>query len=336
MNVVYASDDKFAEIMGVSILSLLKSNKAVAKLSVYILASGITQKNKERVQAVFHSCSRPGPYWIDGTDINLSLGIRVRQDRGSVSQYARLFLSGLLPHEMERVLYLDCDTLVLDSLSPLWSMDMKGKTVAALLDPFSPWYRRNLGLKSGDILFNSGVMLIDLKRWRAEGVEKRVLQLIKTYKGLVPQGDQGALNAILSRDTTLIHPRFNAITLYYDLPYDFMLSYRKPPFYYSRDEVAEGRERPAIVHFTTSFLSKRPWLAGSQHPYATMWLGFKGVSPWKEEPLRTVKPGKLKGYYLELFHRLPFKAAIWLSGLLQAYGRPLIEKIRYGIRWGEI
>ena len=53
-------------------------------------------------------------------------------------------------------------------------------------------------MEPDDIMFNSGVMLIDLDKWRRENIESKLLEFIRKKNGKIQQGDQGALNAILS------------------------------------------------------------------------------------------------------------------------------------------
>lgn len=332
MHIVYASDDNFAEIMGISIVSLFENNKNMKEIIIYILDSGVKSKNKNRIESVFQYYNRPAPVWIEATNINDVLGMNVKQDRGSLSQFARLFVSSLLPEDLDRVLYLDCDVIIDNSLKQLWSMDMGGKVVSALLDAFAPLYRRNLGLKKNDIMFNSGVMLIDLRRWKEERIEDKILKLIKKYGGQVPQGDQGALNAVLSHETALLDPRFNSVTIFYDFTYDNMLIYRKPPVFYSKEKVEEAIKNPVIIHYTTSFLSRRAWIEGSEHPYANKWLEYKAMSPWKDEPLRGYHVKKWKLYYIKFYKVLPIWLSVRISGLLQAYGRPMINRIKLNIK----
>lgn len=332
MHIVYASDDNFAEIMGVSIVSLFENNKDMQEFVIYILDSGIADKNKEHLESVFKAYNRQTPVWIPATNINDVLGIEVKQDRGSVSQFARLFISRVLPNDLDRVLYLDCDTIIDKPLDELWNMDMQGKTIAALLDPFSSMYRRNLELEKNDILFNSGVMLINLKRWKEGNIEDKLLNFINKYNGLIPQGDQGALGATLSKETALFHPKFNAITVFYDFSYENMMLYRKPPYYYTNDEIVQARENPVIIHFTTSFLSRRAWVEGSQHPYAEKWIEYRKMSPWKDKPLWKHRKTKgLRDIYAKFYKVLPEWFSVRISGLLQAYGRPIREKIKYRI-----
>ena len=322
-HIVYASDDRFAEVLGVSLISLYENSGDMENLAVYVLDSGIRAENKDRLECISTEYGRPAPIWLPAQDISSVLSMKVKTDRGSLSQYARLFVSSALPDELDRVLYLDCDTVVMKSIRELWNLDLHGKTIGALKDAFSTQYRANIGLQKNDIMFNSGVMLIDLNRWKKQRVEERLLQFISNRNGRIQQGDQGALNAVLSRDVCCFEPRFNSVTIFYDFDYDEMMVYRKPAEgFYGREEVRKAVEEPSIVHFTTSFLSERPWVAGCRHRYAAVWLKYKAMSPWKDEPLWEDHTGTVKKTLIEVLKKLPRGTMIRLTGLAQAYGRP--------------
>lgn len=328
-HIVYAANDGFAEILGVSMLSLFENSKDMYNIQVYILNSGISALNKKRIEAVSKAYHRPLPVWLEAKNISKELGMQVAVDRGSLSQYARLFISRDIPEELGRVLYLDCDIIITQSISQLWTLDMHGKTIAALNDAFSKYYRATIDLQPNDVMFNSGVMLIDLEKWKEKKIEERLLQFICKKNGNIQQGDQGALNHVLSHDTYCFHPKFNSVTIYYDFTYKEMLVYRKPTKgFYREEEVREAVEKPVLIHFTTSFLSKRPWVEGCNHKYCSLWLKYKIMSPWNEEPLRNDNRSKWKLNGNKIFNKLPRKIAICIAGILQAYGRPVRNKMR--------
>ena len=329
LHVVYASDDKFAEILGVSLVSLYENNTGMDEIHIYVLDSGISDENKKRLLSICDKYDRERIQFISARDISKILSMNVNTDRGSLSQYARLFVSRDLPETLERVLYLDCDIIINDSLYDLWNLKLQGKTIAALKDAFSKQYRKNIELEPNDVMFNSGVMLIDMKKWKEKSIEKKLLSFIKRHKGVIQQGDQGALNAVLSKDTFCFHPRFNSVTIFYDFTYEEMLVYRKPVDFYSKKEVRQAVEHPVIIHYTTSFTSTRPWIEGSEHPYRDKWLFYKAKSPWADEPVwNATKSGGLKGIYIRFSKKLPRKMMIGISSVLQVYGRPLI----YGLK----
>lgn len=329
MYIVYASDEKFAEIMGVSIVSLFENNKEAGNITLFILDSGISEESKAKLNSISEKYNRPLPVFVKATNISDELNMDVAVDRGSLSQYARLFVSRVLPENLDRVLYLDCDIIINDSLSGLWNLDMKGKTISALMDAFSTSYRQNIGLKERDIMFNSGVMLIDLKKWKSQKVEKKLLRFIASRKGVIQQGDQGALNAVLSHDTYCFSPRYNSETVFYDFSYRELMIYRKPPEFYSEAEIKDAVRNPVIIHFTTSFLSERPWVKGCRHMYAKKWLYYKKRSPWADSPLwKPQKTTGVKKLYLSLIEMMPRSMAVWVSGMLHRYGRPFLFKIK--------
>lgn len=330
MHVIYASDDNFAEMLGVSIVSLFENNKNSKDIQVYIINSKISTKNIKRLEDVCIKYQRNTPIWLETKNIEKVLGIQVLTDRGSHSQYARLFISSLLPENIERVLYLDCDTIINKPLEGLWNLDLNGKTIAVLKDAFSRQYRKNIGLQPDDIMFNSGVMLIDLNRWKEKHTEERLMNFIENHHGKIQQGDQGALNAVLYDDVECFEPCYNSVTIFYDFTYEDMLIYRKPPLFYSKKEIKKAVEEPVIIHYTTSFLSKRPWIQGSRHRYKNKWLYYKSLSPWKEESLRTPHEKRIEKWYVAFYRLMPQGFSIRFAGILQAYGRPFFNRLRNG------
>ncbi len=96
--------------------------------------------------------------------------------------YARFFLPELMP-DCQRILYIDCDTLVDSDITPLFTLDMGTYDVGCVQD----WLNRKL--------FNSGVMLFDADKWREKEIRKRLVETLDVMKeeGL-PTDDQQVLN----------------------------------------------------------------------------------------------------------------------------------------------
>ena len=327
-HIVYASDDRFSEILGVSLTSLYENTKDMDDVIVYILDNGISDKNRMKIENLSKKYGKTVPVWIKSLNISEVLSMKVTIDRGSLAQYARLFVSRLLPSDLDRVLYLDCDIIINKSIKALWNLNLKNKTIGALMDAFSNHYRANIDLQSDDIMFNSGVMLIDLTRWKEQKVEECLLNFIKQKNGRIQQGDQGALNAVLSHDTYCFEPCFNSVTIFHDFNYTEMLIYRKPPKgFYTAEQVQKAVNEPHIVHFTSSFLSKRPWMTGCQHRYVGLWLKYKELSPWKDSPLWEDKRNAIKQLAVGLLKKMPRKMMILFTGILQAYVRPTLQRL---------
>ncbi len=328
-NIVYAVNDDFCEIMGVSIASLLENNSEILKnLRITVLSSDITDENKKKIEQIFIRFGAVIPRWIDATDTETRLKYRVTLDRGSVSQYSRLFIDGIFDNSVSRVLYLDADTVIENSIKELWNLDLEGNTIGALKDAFSKYYRKNVGLEENDIMFNSGVLLIDVKKWRERNVEKRLLDFIADHRGYIQQGDQGVLNGVLSKETYPLTPRYNLISAFSVFSYKQMILYRKPVACYSENEVNAAVKDPVIIHYTSNFFSDRPWYEGCNTKYAKKWVEYRNLTPWKNNKLRSPNKSLLS----RIYNVLPDTVGLRCASIFQAYLRPLKNRFIILIR----
>lgn len=324
-NVVYAADDNFTMMMGVSIVSLFENNKDIAKIQLLIINSGISEENKQKIEKICVKYNQPSPIWKTPINIEELLEFKVKTDRGSLAQYSRIFIQRFFGTKETRALYLDCDTLVIDSIAELYEMDMDGKTVGVLKDAFSRFYRSNIGLKNNDIMFNSGVMLIDLEKWRNQNVESKILDFITDKNGFVQQGDQGALNAVLADDVIAFHPKYNMLSLFYSMTFKEIVLYRRPVNFYTKKNIEEGKENTVIIHYTSGFNILRPWIKGSEHKMKHYWKKYKEMSPWRD--VEEVDDSNKHRIMYQMYKILPHKISLWIISPIQVLGRPLKNKI---------
>lgn len=287
MNVVYSSSDLFSELAGISILSLLEHNTAFDEINVYLIDNGISEKNKANLKSIVDQFGRK-LFFVSPLDIEKLSGTHIHVGRWNISTFYRLFLPTILPETVDKVLFIDCDTIVLQDLSPLWNMDMAGKWLYGVDDCRGAAYRTNIGLAPEDNYINNGVLLMDLKAWRENKVEEMFLQFIHDHQGDITYVDQGVQNGVLSKlkKTGLMHPKYNCLTVFFAFDYPNLIKLRRPPVPGDPALYREATENPAIVHFQSCFkMSIRPWVEGCKHPYTQAFLDYKAKSPWKDTPL---------------------------------------------------
>ena len=324
MNVMYAADDHYAELMGVSMLSLLEQNKQAEEICFYIVVDHISPENMDKVRFLAQQYGRKVTF-LEKPDIKKLLGVELKTLRWSDSAYSRLFLKELFgdPPFIKKLLYLDCDTLILSSLQELWETDLENFLGAACLECMSNMHKKILGRKKEDNYFNSGVLLLNVDRWVKEDVQTSVIEFIRKHNGKTEYVDQGVINGVVCDRFCLAAPRYNLTSLAYDFTYEEMQIYRKPEFGYSRQAWEAAIKNPAVIHFTTSFLSVRPWDMGSEHPYTTKWREVHSRSPWKEKPLWILDKGKKRDLVGKVYRMLPAGFSVKIAGFLHAYVKPL-------------
>ena len=137
----------------------------------------------------------------------------------SEAMYLRLQLVDLLPDSVERVLYLDADTLgTSPGLEALFATDLDGKTIGAVRDAFTrrmgdhgalPLLAELDGIDRQDLYFNSGVLLIDTRAWRGREVRRRAERYLEASAGTRRFPDQDALNVACHGDWHRLDKRWN-------------------------------------------------------------------------------------------------------------------------------
>lgn len=329
MNVMYAADDNYAEIMGISILSLLKNNTQISDIDIYIVEDGISLDNIKKIQDMIEVYHR-NVFFFKKPDIRGKLGVELKTLRWSDSAYSRLFLKELFKEykSVKKLLYLDCDTMIVSSLQELWETDINDNLGAACLECMSNMHKRIIGAKKTDNYINTGMLLLNVEKWINDNIEAEVSEFIKKYHGKTEYVDQGVINGTVSNQFKLVSPRYNLTALAYDFTYEEMQIYRKPQFGYSEREWKKAVENPVVIHFTTSFLSVRPWYEGSEHPYAKMWKEYHEESPWKDASYRKIKNRKSRDRKEQLYNRTPRWIAVRIAGVLHSYVKPIVYLIK--------
>jgi len=287
MNVIYSSSDLYSELAAISIVSLLVNNSDVDDINIYIIDKGISEEHKRILREMVESYGR-NLFYLENIDIEKIASRKISVGRWHISTFSRLFMLQVLPKNIHKVIYIDCDMIIRYSLKSLWKMDMEGTWVMSADDCRGKKYRENIGIPLDSIYTNNGLMVIDLDAWRANDVETKFIKFIKKYDGDITYVDQGVVNGVFQplKKVKLLPIAYNAQTACYDLGYEGLNACRKPVWAYSKDQFEKDIEDPIIVHFTTCFLSNtRPWLKKDNHPYREEFLRYRGMTAWKNEPL---------------------------------------------------
>lgn len=282
MNIVFASDDNYMGFLATSMLSLLEHKAPDDEIKFFVFDDGIKEESKVRLAGMLRPYGLDVEYMRVPTTEELC-GVTFSSQRWSSAMILRLFVASLLPEEVKRIIFLDCDVLVLQSLRPLWELDLGDYYIGGVLECSGDKRKRNLGLPPSAVYINAGVELIDLDNIRHSDAEDRYQAFLKKYNGYIPEVEQGTVNACISEHIMPIHPKWNAHTTFFMFDYNTQRAIKRPSVYPTEQEVREAVEHPAIVHFSgCCFSDIRPWLGNSDHPYAQAFMDVKARTPWGE------------------------------------------------------
>lgn len=315
MNIIFATDDNYAPFMGIAIYSILKSNKEDAenmykdKISIYVMDMNISSSNKEKLRntVVGYNCEL---IFTNTSKIHAFLKNEITQEVSSLAKYYRLFLPTLLPDSVNKIIYFDCDGLILSSLKNLWETDVSDYEIAAVLDIVSLDAKREIDLQPEDDYINSGMLLINLERWRNDGLEAKMIDYILSTKGRKFHfNDQRVINKIC-KHKKILAPRFNVLTPFFVMTVNQLKKYHHILNYYSQEEINEAKLAPVFCHLTP-YLTDRPWVKKNYHPLKKIYCQFQNETHWAN--LQTENNGKqLKPWLKTAFRFLPNGIFIFL------------------------
>ena len=324
MNVAYHSSDTFSSVLAVSMASIMENNKGMENITFYVLEKQISEQNKQNLREMVESYGRklviiPMPDMQK--DFNFPIA-RVRK-KWILDSYCRLFLGSILPKDVERVLYLDCDTLCHGDLQEFWNMNLGENYCGAVTDAVGEHYYELFDMNKTSRYCNSGIVLFDLKKWREDKMEDAVAEYVRKKNGFVFFMEQSVMNIVLQDRICILHPKYNTYTLISGLTFKQLQWLRHCKRFYTQKEFEEAKIDPRLIHLTNLFLIKgRPWIEGNKHPYKDIFLQYRSLTPWKNEPLMPMNMSISKRIQISLINMLPRCISLPLIGVVYEYIRP--------------
>ncbi len=328
-HVAYACDDNFAMQTGLSLYSLLEKNQDI-DICIYVFSENISQDNKEKIESISKQYSAE-LIIVEMPDLNQLAGFELTTARKNFflakSTYCRLFLTELLPGDIDKILWIDGDTIISDSIARLLSTDISGYGGAAILDANNNCKILN-GFNKKSEYFNAGIFLMNLKYWRENDIYSKILHEITRRQGKSIDHDQSILNCVLKGNIKKISPQFNLMHMYCMANDDYnnylKISGYCPKEIYAKEELAYANENPAIFHFTNCFDS-RPWLEDCTHPGSVIWEEYLKKSPWQNYQKKPA-PTYVKDKVWKKFFKWIRNNIVLKIGIL----RIIYIKIKYG------
>lgn len=282
INIAMASDSNYLEFVATCLVSFMENNRSFDEVNLYLLTNNI---ESSEIKKLYKSISAYGNLHTILIDIS-NLSDLIESEVPStiaITSYARLFLPSLLPHNINKILYLDCDIIVNDDLGDLYSSAFV-ESVGGVLDILpNSLPKTNVGKDSESPYVNAGVLIINLDFWRSNNFQRRFIDFIKYKNGNVHHHDQGVINAVCDGNIKILHPRYNVHSSYFSHPYELMQKSNKP--FYSRTEVKEAITTPAIIHYTIGYYN-RPWIKNSKHPMKHLFMKYHNMTAWRDSMIR--------------------------------------------------
>ena len=245
IQVCFSSDDKYSLYLAVAIASILKNAKKTDELSFYILDGGISSANKGKIK----SLKKIKNFDIAFINVNDSLFKRfpIGDNYISIQTYYRYIIPQLLP-DIDKILYLDCDVIVKDSLSELYNQDISDYWIAGVEDLGYFVDRKRLKRETESFYINAGIILLNVKKWREDNITEKLFNFTRENAAMLEHKDQDVINMVLNSKSKPLDYRWNVQDSYHR-SYEMANHPNKQLF-------IAARNNPGIIHYTSA---NKPW-----------------------------------------------------------------------------
>lgn len=275
----------------VTLVSLFENNRN-EKFSIHIIARKLSDHEQKALTDLTERYHNQIFFYEPETELLEGFTIRKFSKRISMATYYRCILSRLLPPDIDRLLYLDCDIVVLGEIRPFWNTPLDGTGVAAVEDMGCGEARRYeiLQYPMEDSYFNAGVLLINLNYWRKHDIAQACIDYFHQYPERILFNDQDLLNCVLHANKKLVDLKWNVQDAFYRTPRQMNEIWR--------EKFTPTLLHPVILHFT----NRKPWEYDSQHPLRKEYFKYLDLTPWKGKRILHNPLYRIKRF----FRLLPF------------------------------
>ena len=290
--IVCATDDNYAPYCGVMLTSVLVNNKDRDVVAFVLIDKPLSEKNQQRFEMLSNRFG--AKITFISVDNSFFERFPIKGDEKNIKHwsivtYYRLYAEELLPKDIDKVLYLDCDIVVDRPIGHLFDMEWEEYAVGAVPDMCTEWqeYYDRLGYDRNDGYFNAGVLFMNLAYWRGHGIGQKCVDYLAANYDRIFNNDQDVLN-IVTRDCKKS----------LSVSYNYQIQLRMPYFFNTfredmKEEVLETTS-PHIIHYAAEL---KPWMTKYYfYPFNAEWHKYKRLSPWRSIKDKLPESRKLIGF----------------------------------------
>lgn len=295
INILCTPDDNYIPYCGIMLTSLFENNRDI-NINLYVISCQLSEENQKKIRLLCNKYCARLHFIPVSNDFFKNCPIR-ENDHVSIAAYYRLIAPSILPHDLDKILYFDCDTIINASIFNLYNEDLTNYAIGAVKDEAfycDSKYERLCYDKTYSYI-NSGVVLFNLDYWRKNNITDKCFTFIAKHPERILFHDQDTINGVLYNQIKLLPIEYNLQT-------GFLYSCLSQNLQNEMEDIRIATKRTVVIHYTGK---NKPWIKGEKHPYRKHFLYYKEISLWKNYSLKKrIKPRGFKEFVKEILQAL--------------------------------
>lgn len=219
--IAYSPDNKYVNLCYTSMLSVLSSKAFLSYILFFLLIpKKFTKRNMEFLESLYEQYDYFNITFIQMDDRYKTAFISRYL---TIQTYYRYSLGDLIP-KLDKIIYLDADTICFTDLSAFFNLNFKGKIILGRI------LQSHIIDKKRYYSINCGILLLNLKEMREKKIEKKILNILKEGFGHnklenekikllgidIHTADQALINTYFYEYIGLFPPKYNGLPLNYE------------------------------------------------------------------------------------------------------------------------
>ena len=281
-HVAFCISDNYSSIVAVTLQSFVDHHTNESVFIFHIVSEAMSADNLAYLKSVI----APRPSWqLVYHPIEKKNLAHIPTGPFTIHTWYRIFLDQLLPEDVEKVLYLDADTLIASSIDELFQIPLENVAIGAAKDQqnFIIATKQRIGLPQQHTYVCAGVLLMNLSYWRKHNIAQQILDWAIANAHRLGCPDQDAINVVLREKTVVLPAKWGIIAR--NFLYDA---------FYQTEEAAEAYHHPCIIHYAGC----APWY------YELSKIAPRFQKLWYETNQTMDQPVEMRSYFPSIIKRL--------------------------------
>ena len=204
-------DEGYAPYAATCIASICENTSNFVQ--IFVIDCGVKSETKKKVEQLKDIYKNFSIEWLS-FDVESFLKDFKTCFHFSKAMYGRIFIP-ILKKNLDKAIYLDVDTICLSDISKLYNENLDKYSLGAVWEDYmeekghNKEHLQRLGISLGHKYFNSGVLLLDLKKWRELFLTEDILSKEPELKEKLMFPDQDLLNFAFANNYKQLNERFN-------------------------------------------------------------------------------------------------------------------------------
>lgn len=285
--IVLSVNDNYIPILSVCILSIIDNSNKNRCYEINILETDISERNKIKIKNLERENLKINFINIIPLVEKNIKSINKLHWHFSPETYYRIFIPKIFSN-YKKVIYLDCDTIILDDIAKIFDCNIDDYCIAgvedfevkriifykknSLHDKIIHYFKDDLKIGDGNNYFQAGVLVLNIKKLQEIDFENKCISLLEKIDPIFV--DQDILNSILKNKVLILPDEWN---VEWHVRFEYNLSRQLPIDYYSR--FINACRNPKIIHYTSHI---KPW-DWPQDPWCSYFWHYARQSDYYEE-----------------------------------------------------